>query len=136
MTRHPHLSWYCGLLAGIGPVLVLGFAYSALADRLPFAGWALLVAALYAVALRQGLAAGWPTGRLAAALGLLLAAGMASFAWLEHADHEVLDLGFRAVLPTLYVPAATSPRSAGIAALLLAGSGLIALTAARLRRPQ
>ena len=133
--RRPSLlPWYAALLGGLVPVLLLGFLYSALADRLAFAGWALLLAACYTVALRQGMAAGWPAARLAGAMALLLAAGAAGLARLESVHHEVLDLGFRAVLPAMYTGAATSPRTAAVAAALLAAGGLAALAAGTLSR--
>ena len=119
--------WYAGLLAGTLPVLLLGFLYSALADRLAFAAWALGMAALYTVALWQGLDAGWRAARLTAALSLLLATAAAAFAHLEDVHQEILDLGFRAVLPALYVPAATRPLTAAVAAALLGIVGLAAL---------
>jgi hypothetical protein len=132
------LSWYGWLLAGILPALLLGFFYSALADRLVFAGWGLLVATCYTAALRQGMQAGWPAPRLAGAMALLLAAAAGGFAWIERLHHEILDLGYRAVLsPAVYTPAATSPRTAAIAAGVLGASGLALLASgspARRRR--
>jgi hypothetical protein len=134
-ASHPLLPWYAALLAGILPVLLLGFLYSALADRLDFAGWALLLAAFYTAALRQGMQAGWPAPRLAGALALLLAAGGAAFAWIEHTHHEILDLGYRAVLPEeVYFPAATSPRAAAAAAAALGAGGMAALAGGWLAR--
>jgi hypothetical protein len=138
VASHPLLPWYAGLLAGILPVLLIGFLYSALADRLEFAGWALVVTAFYTVALRQGMQAGWPASRLAGILVALLGAGTAAFAWIMHTHHEILDLGFRAVLPeTVYVSIETDPRAAAMAAaiLVIAGLGLAAGGAiARARR--
>lgn len=111
------LAWYSGLLAGLLPILLLGFLYSALADRIAFAGWALLFAALWVLLLRYGMGAGWPAPRLWGAMALLLAAAFAAFAALEKEHGEILDLGFRAVLPGIYHPNATAPRTAwGIAA--------------------
>ncbi|MBV8203183.1 MAG: hypothetical protein JOZ15_21425 [Acidobacteria bacterium] len=122
--------WYAGLLAGILPVLLLGFLYSVLADRLVFAGWGLLLAAFYTAALRQGMQAGWPAPRLIGALALLLAAGAAAFAGIEATHHEILDLGYRAVLPpAVYVSAATNPLAAGVMAAILAAGGVGALAA-------
>jgi hypothetical protein len=129
-------AWYGGLLAGILPVLLAGFLYSALANRLAFAGWALVFAALYTVVLRQGLSAGWPPLALAGALALLLAAGAAAFAALESAHHEILDLGFRAVLPALYHPLLTRPATASALAAVLALAGVGAFTLALLHRPE
>ncbi|HKV12512.1 MAG TPA: hypothetical protein VJ725_30485 [Thermoanaerobaculia bacterium] len=112
------LAWYGGLLAGLLPILLLGFLYSAFADRIAFAGWALLFAALWVVLLRYGMGAGWPAPRLWGAMALLLAAAFAAFAALEKEHGEILDLGFRAVLPGIYHPNATAPRTAwGIAAV-------------------
>lgn len=133
LVSHPLLPWYGGLLGGIVPVLLLGFLYSALADRLAFAGWALLFAALYTAGLRQGLQAGWPAPRLIGVQALLLAAGAAAFGWIESAEHEILDLGARAVLPPrVYVAAATDPRTAAVAAAALAAGGLASLAGGRL----
>ncbi|MEA2560215.1 MAG: hypothetical protein QOH06_1719 [Acidobacteriota bacterium] len=116
--------WYGGLLAGLLPVLLLGFGYSALADRTAFMLWALGVSIAWVFLLRQGMEAGLRTPLLAGWLLLLLAAGLAGFAWLESKHHESLDLGFRAVLPGIYRPAFTSPRSAGVVAGLLGAAGL------------
>ncbi len=122
--------WFAPLAGGLVPVLLLGFAWSALADRLAFAGWALAAAAGYAVLLRHGVEAGWSRWRQVAALSSWLALGLAAFAALERRHHEILDLGFRAVLPDLYRPAATRPATALALAVLLAvvaaGSVLVA----------
>jgi len=132
---HPPRRWYGALLGGILPVLLLGFLYSALADRLDFAGWALLLAAFYTAALRQGMQAGWPAPRLAGALALLLAAGAAAFAWIERTHHEILDLGYRAVLPEgVYLAVATNPCGAAVAATALGAAGLALLAAGPLSR--
>ena len=119
--------WYSGLLGLTTPVLVLGCLYSAIADRLVFCGWGLLVAAVTTVVLRQGLSWGWARHLLGAALAFLLAAAFAGFALLESAHHEILDLGLRAVFPRLYHPAASDPRSAAILAGGLALAGLLGL---------
>ena len=123
--------WYGGLLGGLLPVLLLGFLYSAIADRTVFALWALVVGTVWVVVLRQGLAAGSRRARLLAALMGVLAAAFAMFAWLESRHHEILDLGFRAVFPALYSPAATSPGTASSAAvgcfLICAASLIVSL---------
>jgi hypothetical protein len=126
--------WYPALLGVITPVLVLGFLYSALADRLIFAGWALVVATGYTVALRQGLMMDWPRLQLAGFLALLLAGSAAWFAGIEDRQHEILDLGFRAVFPRLYFAAATRPATAEIAASVLALVGGTALFVGRRRQ--
>src|SRR6202521_6148 len=135
LFSHPLLSWYAALLAGILPVLLLGFLYSALADRLEFAGWALLLAAFYTAALRRGLRAGGRARRLPAPLALLLAPGGAAFAWIERTHHEILDLGSRAVLPRkVYFPAGTSPSAAAATAAALAAAGMAILAGGWLSR--
>ncbi len=119
--------WYAGLLAGLLPVLLLGFGYSAIADRTAFVLWALVVSIAWVVLLRQGMEAGLPRPRLLGLLLLLLALGLAAFAWMEARHHETLDLGFRAVLPAFYHPALTAPRSAGVLAGVLAAAGMAGL---------
>jgi hypothetical protein len=120
-------AWYGGIFGGLLPILLLGFLYSAIADRTAFALWALVVGALWVVALRQGLAAGWGRFRLLAALALVLAAGLAVFAGLEWEHHEILDLGFRAVFPTVYHPLATAPRTAAGLAGIFVLAGIVFL---------
>jgi hypothetical protein len=115
-------AWYLPLLGGLLPLLLLGFLYSALADRTIFALWALAAAAGWVVVLRAGLQLGWPRGRRIAALAGFLAVVLAAFALLEARHQEILDLGFRAVYYKLYHPAATAPETAwtlaGISALI------------------
>jgi hypothetical protein len=119
----PSWSWYGGLLAGLLPLLLLGFGYSALADRTVFVLWALVSATVWTLTLRQGIELGWDGRRLTGA----------GFAGLEARHRETLDLGFRAVLPGLYHPAATAPRTAAAvaAALGLAGAAALALSLRR-----
>jgi len=135
MDMEPSLArrWYGGLAAGLLPVLLLGFGYSALADRLAFVYWALALATIYTLLLRHGLSVGWGDTRLAGALALLLAAGFAGFALLERAHGEILDLGFRALLPGLYQPATTAPATAFVVALALGLAGAAALLVSRRR---
>lgn len=134
-SRSLLLGWYLPLVAGTLPVLLLGFAVSALADRLVFIPWALALAGAYTWLLRQGIEAGWPRGVLAGALGLLLAVGLAACAALVSRHHEIYDLGFRAVLPGLYHPRATDPATffvlAGMPALLGAGCWALDLSLRR-----
>lgn len=121
-------AWYGGLLGGLVPILVLGFLYSALADRTVFVLWALAAGAAWILTLRAGLQNGWPRGRRAASLAILLALALAAFAGLETKHHEILDLGFRAVFWEIYHPYATAPRTAWIlagAALLVAAAALL-----------
>lgn len=120
-------AWYGGIFGGLLPILLLGFLYSAIADRTVFALWAVAAGASWVVALRQGLAAGWGRFRLLAALALMLAAGLAVFAGLEWEHHEILDLGFRAVFPAVYHPLATAPRTAAVLAGAFALAGLVFL---------
>jgi hypothetical protein len=120
-------AWYGGLLAGLLPILLLGFLYSALADRTVFVAWALALGTAWVLLLRHGLGAGWTAPRVAGSLALLLALGLAAFAWLETKHHEILDLGFRAVLPGLYHPAATAPRTIAVLAAVLGLLGVVGL---------
>jgi hypothetical protein len=120
-------AWYGGIFGGLLPILLLGFLYSAIADRTVFALWALVAGAFWVAALRQGLAAGWGRFRLLATLALVLAAGLAVFAGLEWEHHEILDLGFRAVSPAFYHPLATEPRTAAALAGIFALAGLVFL---------
>jgi hypothetical protein len=129
-------SWYLPLLGGVLPALLLGFGYSALADRIAFAVWGIAVAACWVVLLRHGLEAGWGAARRWGGLLLLAAAGLGAFAWLEWQHHEILDLGFRAVLPGLYVSAATRPLTAAVAAAALAVAGALAAVPALAPRRQ
>ena len=126
--------WYAGLLGGLLPILLLGFGYSALADRTAFVLWALGLAVAWVLVLRQGMEAELRRPLLAGWLLLLLAAGLTGFAWLESIYRESLDLGFRAVLPGIYRPAFTSPRSAGVAAGVLGVAGLAGFGWAALKR--
>ena len=132
--RSLNLAWYGGVLGGLLPVLLLGFLYSALADRTIFALWALVVGTCWVVVLRQGLAADWGRFRLLGALALLLGAGLGVFAALESKHHEILDLGFRAVYPGIYHPLATSPRTTAALAGALALAGAILLPFSRRAR--
>jgi hypothetical protein len=115
-VRPPALAWYGGVFGGLLPILLLGFIYSALADRTVFALWALVAGAVWVMVLRQGLILGWGRFRRLAALFLVLAAGLGVFAVLEWQHHLILDLGFRAVFPAVYHPIATAPRTAVIVA--------------------
>jgi hypothetical protein len=136
--RRLALAWYGGLLGGLLPILLLGFLYSALADRTVFALWALVVGTFWVVALRQGLGAGWGWLRLLGVLALLLAAGFAVFAWLESRHYEILDLGFRAVFPAAYHPRATAPQTTGAlaGALALAGAILLPVSLRKTRKEE
>jgi hypothetical protein len=129
------LAWYGGMLGGLLPVLLLGFLYSALADRTIFVLWALVTGTCWVVLLRQGLSAGWGRLHLIGALALLLAAGFAVFAALESRHHEILDLGFRAVLPGIYHPLATRPRTTGVLAVVLCLAGAACLSVPHLLGP-
>jgi hypothetical protein len=122
------LGWYLPLVAGTLPVLLLGFGVSAIADRIAFVPWALATAGAYAFLLYRGVELGWERGRLAGVLALLLAAALAVFAALARRHHESFDLGFRALLPDLYRPAATGAELyLGLAAAFaLAGAAALA----------
>lgn len=122
--------WYAPLLAGVTPILLLGFGYSAIADRTAFVFWALALAGCWTALLRHGVEAGWSGPRRAGALFLLLALGLAGFAAIERRHHEILDLGFRAVLPGLYSPVATRPATAVVLAAVAGLAAAISLLVA------
>jgi hypothetical protein len=128
-------AWYGGIFGGLLPLLLLGFLYSAIADRTVFALWALVAGAFWVAALRQGLTAGWGRFRLLAALALVLAAGLAVFAGLEWEHQEILDLGFRAVFPGAYRPLLTEPGTAAGLAGIFALAGLVFLPLGWRRHP-
>ena len=99
--------WYLPLLAGLLPVLLIGFGASALANRLVFAGWALAAGAAYTALVRIGFDRGWDRRARAALLLATLAVAFAAFAGLVRRHHEIFDLGFWAVALAVYTPAAT-----------------------------
>jgi hypothetical protein len=115
--------WYLPLLAGLLPVLLIGFGASALANRLVFAGWALAFGAAYTALTRIGVDRGWDRRARAALLLATLAVAFAVFAGLVRRHHEIFDLGFRAVAPAVYAPVATRPgTAAGLAGALALGA--------------
>jgi len=128
------LRWHLPLVAGLLPLLAVGFLWSALADRTAFAGWALVSGGAYVLLLRRSLEAGWPALRRTAALALLLAACCGWLGALVAAHHEILDLGFRAVLPALYHPLLTAPATVLTLAAVLALAGAVAWAAEAARR--
>ena len=120
-------AWRGTLFATLAPLLLVGFGASALANRLAFAGWGLAVAALVAPILRRGFEDRRASPPRIAGTALLTAGlVLGPFALLVARHREVLDLGWRAVLPGLYTPAATAPGAwaalAGV--LVLAGAAL------------
>lgn len=137
--RPSDAGWRVLLFTLLGPVLVLGFGASALANRLAFAGWGLAVAAVLVPVLRRSfeLWAGRPDGRerIAATAAFVLAPALAVFGLLAGRHHEVLDLGWRAVLPGLYTEAVSEPGTYhGLAILLLVGGVALRVAAWRARR--
>lgn len=133
MTRALIAYWYAPLLAGLLPVLILGFVASGLANRLAFAGWALVMAVAYTSLLRITLDLGW-AGRLVAGAALLTQGiGFVAFAALVERHQEILDLGFRAVLPTLHHPLLTRPSTYLGLAGALAVLGVARLSVGRRR---
>lgn len=134
----PSRRWRGALLALLLPLLLLGFGASALANRLVFAGWGLAAAAVAVPVLRRSFEDRLfrPGGgtRVAATALFVAAPALAVFAVLVGRDREVLDLGARAVLAGLYVPAATAPATYYALAAVLAAAGVALLLAARRAR--
>jgi hypothetical protein len=123
--------WYVAVTAGSLPLLVLGMAASALADRLDFAGWAIVAGAGHALLLRAAWQRGWSAlARTALTLGWA-ALALISFATLVARHQEILDLGYRAVLWPVYASSLTSPVTWNVLAALL---GAVAVAAALLAR--
>lgn len=130
LADRPVVLWRAVLLLVVGPVLVGGFAASALANRWIFALWAVAVAAAATLAVRRGFEV-W-SGRPGAAAHVadralvILAPGTALFGLIVARHREALDLGWRAVWPSFYVPAATAPDTYLLIATGLALTGAVA----------
>lgn len=125
--RPSSAAWRGALFATLAPLLLVGFGASALANRLVFAGWGLAVAAVVAPVLRRGFEDRRASPPRIAGTALLTAGlVLGPFALLVARHREILDLGWRAVLPGLYTPAATAPGAWAVLAglLILAGAGL------------
>lgn len=90
--------WYAWLLAGVTPILLLGFLASAVADRLAFLAWALLAAFAYALTLKRAF------GRRRVPAVVVLALGWGAFALLAARHREALALGIAALLPAEAAP--------------------------------
>jgi hypothetical protein len=114
------LVWYSTLLAGVVPVLLLGFLASGFADRPMFALWGIVLALVYALLLRRGLGAGWGGWVTGGRCLLLLAFGAALWSRLVVRYGEELDLGLRAVVPGMRLEAVARPQSAFAAVTTLA----------------
>ena len=104
--------WYAAQLAGTLPLFVLGMVASALADRLAFAGWALVAGSGHALLLRAAWGRGWSAAARAALVLGWSALALLAFGTLVERHGEILDLGYRALLWPLYSPALTRPSAA------------------------
>ena len=101
MTEAPRVSpeshappgWNAWLLAGVTPILLVGFLASAVADRLAFLGWALLAGCAYVLTLKRAF------GRRRVPAIVVLALGWGAFALLAARHREALALGIAALLP-------------------------------------
>ena len=119
--------WYVSLLAGTLPPFLLGMAASALADRLAFAGWALVAGFGAALLLRAAWNRGWSAaGRAALVLGWA-AVALLAFATLVERHREILDLGYRALLWPIYSSLLTQPSTWRVIAAVLAVAAIAAL---------
>lgn len=115
------------VLLGALPVLLLGFATSALANKVVFALWAVAAATAWALVLRWGLNARWGGWIVAGRLLLLLAAAAGVWARLVTTHGEELDLAFAALAPALYHPLLARPQSGYAVAIALAVAGALAI---------
>lgn len=126
-ARPSATTWRGALVATLAPLLLVGFGASALANRLAFAGWGLAVAVAFPALLRRSFEDRRASGRRVAGAALV-ATGIAlvPFGLLVARYREILDLGWRAVLPGLHAPAVTAPAAwyALAAVLALAGAAL------------
>lgn len=113
------------LFFGLAPILLLGFLTSGIANRTIFAGWALLVGAVYFGLVTLGFRRGWGGWLLGGRILLVLAAGVALFARLMAREWGELDLGLRAFASAIYRPALSDPKSAVYAAIVLAVCGVL-----------
>ncbi|HVS02055.1 MAG TPA: hypothetical protein VMT16_04730 [Thermoanaerobaculia bacterium] len=121
--------WRAALAAGVFPPMLLGFTASALANRLVFAGWALAAAIGYTLLLRGIWAREGRPRRRAGWAALWLGLAFAAFAGLVLRHHEILDLGYRALLWPVYAAALTRPLTWWVVAAVLAvGGGLLLAT--------
>jgi len=120
--------WYAPLFFGLLPVLLCGFVASALANRLAFAGWAIVMAVAHASLLRVTYDVGW-AGRIIAGAALITQGlGFVAFAALVERHGEILDLGYRAALPALHHPLLTRPTTYLVLAAVLALAGAVRLS--------
>jgi len=126
--------WYVALAAGSLPAFVLGMVASALADRLVFAGWGMVAGFGHALLLRAAWQRGWSVAGRAALVLAWGALSLLSFATLVVRHGEILDLGYRAVLWPIYVPALTRPATARLLAAMLGAAAAVAAWRARAGR--
>ena len=126
--------WRLSLAAGVYPPLLLGFLMSALANRLAFAGWGIAAAVGHLALLRAAWGRGWSAAARAALTLAWAAVAVAALAWLVARHGEILDLGYRAVLWAVYLPALTRPGTWQLLAGALAAAALAATATARRRR--
>ena len=115
------------VLLGALPVLLLGFAASALANKVVFALWATSVATAWALVLRWGLNSRWGGWIVAGRLLLLLAVAASVWARLVTVHGEELDLAFKALAPGLYHPNLAQPQAGYGAVVTLAVAGALAI---------
>jgi hypothetical protein len=130
----PPRGWRLALAAGVYPPMLLGFAASALANRLAFAGWGLVAGIGHAALLRAAWQRGWSAAARAALTLAWAGLAMLSFAGLVQRHQEILDLGYRAVLWPVYAAALTQPLTWQLAAGALVAAAVVATGAARRNR--
>ncbi len=123
--------WPLALAAATGPLLVLGWTASALANRLVFVGWALLAASVSAGVLRWAWGCGWSRAGIVGATLVAAGASLLLFAGLV-ARHQVeLDLGYRAIWWPFYRPLLARPQLWVVAGGLATVAGALGLIGRR-----
>ena len=119
------LRFRLALFAGLAPILLVGFLVSAIANRTIFAGWGLLVGALYVGLIVIAFRRQW-SGWLTAGRAFLVAAGGAALlARLVAREYQEVDLGLQSFAPDLYRAEYTDPRNGVYAAIVLTVCGVL-----------
>ena len=131
MRSRRELRAWRGTVFGIAAaLLVTGLGASAAANRLVFALWGVVAAAVAVPVLRQAFEAVAPGGALllpVAGRALpFVAVALAVFAWLVARHAHALDTGLLAVAPGgLHLPALARPATWAVLAGLLFGAGVL-----------
>ena len=125
--------WRLAVAAGCAPVLILGFAASALANRLAFLVVAVAAALIYVLVLHRTWARPAPWPRTAPRLALALAFGAGAV--LVALYREALALGIAALAPSFEPALWAAPATWALLAAALALDAVIPLFSLARRSP-